>query len=96
MNFLEIANQIGQLVEEKNIAYGNATVVSSKILQILFPNGVKSDQFYDMLLIVRVIDKLCRIANKKEAFNESPWTDIAGYGIIGAKNSGQEDIRKEQ
>jgi hypothetical protein len=36
----------------------------------------------DALGIVRVLDKLFRIATRKNAFNESPWDDVAGYGLI--------------
>ena len=40
----------------------------------------------DMLAITRVIDKLFRIATKKDAFGESPWRDICGYAILGIAN----------
>jgi len=34
---------------------------------------------------VRTLDKVCRIAKgNKDAFGESPWRDIAGYGLLGA------------
>jgi hypothetical protein len=36
--------------------------------------------------VVRILDKLFRIANDKSAFNEDPWQDIAGYGILGTYN----------
>ena len=36
-----------------------------------------------MLAITRIVDKLFRIASQKEAFDESPFKDIAGYGILG-------------
>jgi hypothetical protein len=39
-----------------------------------------------MLAVVRILDKLFRIANDKNAFNEDPWQDIAGYGILGTYN----------
>ena len=29
-----------------------------------------------------MIDKLFRIANKKDAFDENPWRDIAGYALL--------------
>jgi hypothetical protein len=50
----------------------------------LYPYGIKPEQYVDALGILRVIDKLFRIATKKDAFDESPWRDIAGYGILGA------------
>lgn len=81
--FEETAERIGKLVAEKNTAYGSSFAESHKILQILYPNGISVEQFTDALAIIRVIDKLFRIATAKDAFGESPWQDIAGYGILG-------------
>lgn len=39
--FIEIANEIGQLVTDKNYAYGNSFNESEKILKVLFPRGVR-------------------------------------------------------
>ena len=79
----EISLELGSLVEEKNAAYGSAFSESSKILKILYPNGVSPEQYTDLLLTTRILDKLFRIATNKEAFNEEPWKDIAGYGLLG-------------
>jgi len=78
------AEEIGKLVSEKNTAYGSSFAESHKILEVLYPQGIAPHQFTDALAIIRVIDKLFRIATKKDAFGESPWRDIAGYGILGA------------
>ena len=43
-----------------------------------------------MLAITRIVDKLFRIATKKDAFGESPFKDIAGYGILGVANDQEE------
>ena len=84
----EIGSEIGKLVEEKNAAYGSAFDKAGEILKVLYPNGLQPDQYSDMLAIVRILDKMFRIATNKKAFNEEPWKDIAGYGILG--------IHKEQ
>lgn len=81
----EIGSEIGRLVDEKNKAYGNSFGQSCKILEILYPDGVKVEQYTDMLCLVRIIDKLFRIATQKSAFNESPYRDICGYGVLGVK-----------
>lgn len=78
----KIALTIGQLVDEKNIAYGDAFNKTDEFLKLLYPTGVKTEQYSDMLAIVRVFDKLMRIATDKDALGESPWNDIAGYGIL--------------
>ena len=78
----KIATSIGQLVDEKNKAYGDAFNKSADFLKILYPNGVDPEQYGDMLAIVRIFDKLMRIATDKEALGENPFKDIAGYGIL--------------
>jgi hypothetical protein len=86
MSFEKIATEIGQLVQEKNLAYGDSFGQACRILEVLYPNGIKPDQYRDALAITRVIDKLFRLANKKDAFGESPWRDICGYAILGVAN----------
>lgn len=82
----QIGKEIGKLTDEKNIAYGDSVLQSHRILEILYPNGVGIDQYSDMLCLVRMIDKQCRIANRKDAFGENPWKDIAGYAILMSKD----------
>lgn len=82
-NLKEISLDLGSLLEEKNKAYGSAFSKSSEVLKILYPNGVEPDQYTDLLLTTRILDKLFRIATDKSAFNEEPWKDIAGYGLLG-------------
>ena len=86
MSFEKIATEIGQLVQEKNLAYGDSFGQACRILEVLYPSGIKPNQYRDALAITRVIDKLFRLANKKDAFGESPWRDICGYAILGVAN----------
>jgi len=55
-------------------------------MKVLYPDGVKPDQYVDMLCLVRIIDKLFRVANKPDFGAESPFDDICGYAILGIKN----------
>lgn len=86
MKFEEIGTHIGKLVDLKNEAYGSSFLKSEKILQVLYPEGIKPEQYKDMLAITRIVDKLFRIATDKDAFGENPFKDIAGYGILGVAN----------
>ena len=88
-NYEIIGNEIGKLVQEKNEAYGDSFGQACKILEVLYPNGIQPPQYRDALAITRVIDKLFRLANKKDAFGESPWRDICGYAILGVANDEQ-------
>jgi hypothetical protein len=85
---------LGELTQMKNAAYGDSFVKSGEILAILYPSGILPEQYRDALAIVRVIDKLFRIATRKDAFGESPWKDIAGYGILGAV-SDEKDVEED-
>ena len=89
--YKQIGEEVGSLVDEKNAAYGSSFAESHKILSVLYPNGIKPDQYMDALAITRVIDKLFRIANKKDAFGESPWRDIAGYALLGIANGSNKE-----
>lgn len=80
--YYRLAEEVAQLVVEKQQAYGDSFGKSSEILQILYPNGVTVEQYGDMLTIVRILDKLFRVANKKDAFDESPYKDILGYSLL--------------
>jgi uncharacterized protein YjgD (DUF1641 family) len=82
-SYEQIGLEIGRLVQEKNTAYGSSFAKSHKILQILYPGGIIPEQYKDMLAITRIIDKLFRIATDKKALGENPYSDIAGYGILG-------------
>ena len=85
-SYVEIGRQIGEIVQKKNEAYGDSFNQSEKVVLALWPNGVKPEQYKDLLAVIRIIDKLFRIATRKKAFGESPYSDIAGYGILGVAN----------
>lgn len=90
--YTELANEIGNLVDEKNKAYGNSFNEVGEFLKILYPNGIPVESYTDALCIVRIFDKLKRIATNKDAFGESPYRDIAGYALLGA----QKDLEKSK
>lgn len=80
--YTNIGIEIGELVTEKNQAYGDSFNQSEKIIAVLYPNGIPKEGYTDFLTIVRVIDKLFRIATDRDALGESPWRDIAGYSLL--------------
>ena len=81
-NWDEIARSIAATVAEKNVAYGDSFERSGEVMAILYPNGIPLAQMGDALAVVRVLDKLFRIASDRDAFGESPWRDIAGYALL--------------
>ena len=82
-DYVEKAREIGELVERKQKEYGDSWGKAGKILAILYPDGVRPDQYHTFLGITRVIDKLCRLANGNQG-EENAWEDLAGYGLLGA------------
>ena len=81
--YTDIAARIGDIVERKNAAYGDSFAKAGPFLRLLYPDGLRPGQFDDALAIVRIFDKLQRIAAGGDHFGESPYDDIAGYGILG-------------
>lgn len=77
-----VGRWIGELVSTKQKAYGDSFAKSEDILRILYPNGISTKQYEDVLTLVRIIDKLFRIATDKDALGENPYVDIAGYAIL--------------
>jgi selenophosphate synthase len=91
-DYTKTATEIGKLVSEKQEAYGDSFSKSEEIIKILYPNGIKPENYRDLLTITRIIDKLFRIATRKDAFGESPYRDITGYGLLGTVS----DLEKEK
>lgn len=80
----KIGKEMIQLVHAKQKAYGDSFGKSGAVLKVLYPNGIGVEQLEDALVVVRIIDKLFRIATRKDAFGESPYKDIIGYSLLGA------------
>lgn len=89
MKYESIGQAIGKLVDEKNKQYGDAFHKSGDFLKILYPNGVQPEQYEDMLALVRVFDKIMRIAHGNQG-NENAWNDLVGYGLL--KSAPKEDL----
>jgi hypothetical protein len=80
----QLGLEIGKLVEQKQAAYGDAFGRAGEVLRQLYPDGIAPEQYDDMLAVTRITDKLFRIATDRDALGESPFRDIAGYGLLGA------------
>lgn len=85
----DVAFAVAKLVTEKQAAYGDSFGKAGRVLRELYPDGIKPEQLDDALTIVRVVDKLFRIATKKDAFGESPWKDIMGYALLSVVRDGK-------
>lgn len=87
MSYKDLGNTIGALVEDKQKQYGDAAGKAGRILAILYPTGIPLHAYDDALLMVRCFDKMSRIAQRgpdgRDLGGESPWMDLAGYGLLG-------------
>ena len=84
MTYEELGSEIGKLVESKQAAYGDSFGKSGDIMRILYPSGISPEKMDDALCLVRIIDKMMRIATDRDALGESPYRDVAGYALLGA------------
>ena len=73
---------IGAMVDRKQREYGDSYHRAEGVIRALWPDGIPVESYMDALAVVRVIDKLFRIAAGKQG-DEDPWKDIAGYGLLG-------------
>ncbi len=78
----KLAMEIASLLQIKNAAYGSAFEKTTAILNLLYPNGIPVTSYGDVHVIVRVLDKLSRIAQNNDPLGEDPWKDICGYSIL--------------
>jgi hypothetical protein len=89
-SYEEIAQQIGRLVDRKQKEYGDSWGKAAKILAVLYPDGVKPEDYQNFLGVVRILDKLSRIANGNQG-EENAWADIAGYGLLGCSDQSKKN-----
>lgn len=80
-DYEQVATEIAKLVTDKQLKYGNSFSFSYEIMKVLYPNGMTLEQMKDALVVVRIIDKLFRIANGNLG-SEDAFSDITGYGLL--------------
>lgn len=85
-SFKDIAVETAEILEIKNRAYGNSFNKTSEFLKLLFPDGVVDDQYCHLMYIIRVLDKIGRIANSSLLPPEEgiidAYKDINGYTTL--------------
>lgn len=76
------AKEVAEIVIEKNRKYGDSIHKTIAILKILYPNGISKERYVNLLTIVRMLDKLSRLANNDKNDDEDPITDLIGYSLL--------------
>jgi len=87
--FEEMSSEVGKLVDEKQLAYGDSFGKMEEVLKIICPDGVTPDKYGDLLAVVRMLDKIFRIMTNKDAFDEDPFADMVGYSLLCMRNMRQ-------
>lgn len=87
--------EIGQLVNKKQVAYGDSISKAYKLMQIYlesYDNGndtytIPKSLLKHILLQIRIIDKQNRIFNNPDGdlMEENPYADTVGYGLLGMR-----------
>lgn len=89
----QIGSEIGVLVNSKQAQYGDSFGRAGAMVKVLYPNGIPLEAYDDALAIIRVVDKLFRIATSAglpDRGGEDPWRDIAGYALLSIARRGRE------
>ncbi|MCP1159285.1 hypothetical protein [Bacillus infantis] len=89
------AHELGKLVDTKQAAYGDSVSKASQLMKVFLQDYKTDNNTYTIpeelldhiLLQVRIIDKQNRIFSnpKADKMNESPYSDISGYGLLGER-----------
>jgi hypothetical protein len=85
--WLPHAEACASLVKEKNEAYGSSWDASGQFLSLLYPDGMKPEQYQDALVLARMFDKMMRVAHDAGAFGESPYKDLMGYALLAVERA---------
>lgn len=83
--YKDLGAVIGALVDAKQVVYGNSFEKCVTFFELLYPQGIPPEKMGDALTLVRIFDKIMRIATDRDALGESPYRDIAGYALLGAE-----------
>lgn len=79
-----IGESIGKMAAGKNVSYGDSYIRTTEFIRLVFPDGIKPEQYHLLAPIIRWWDKTNRLIAKPNAYGESPRIDMVGYAILDA------------
>ena len=85
MHYEAKGRAIGRLVDSKQKQYGDSFHKCGSYLRLLYPDGIRPEQYDDLLTVVRDFDKSMRIATGNQG-NEDAWADKCGYALLAMKD----------
>ncbi len=81
--FEELAKEVAQLVDQKNVEYGNCYTVAPELLKLFAPDGISPDKYNDIAILLRLVEKIKRGFGGE--ISRDLWQDIVGLGLNGLK-----------
>jgi len=90
-SFHSLGEELADMLDNKNRQYGDSYARMAHVLPMFYPDGVPGDHLLDAVFILRIIDKLMRIASAQGDDMEDPVKDIAGYAILRMKEMRSSD-----
>jgi len=82
----EIGAEVGRLADKRQrILGGRPHRRVTEILAIIYPKGIKTHQYGDVLAMIHVLERFLRIAttdSTKMLDSYPPWQDVAVYGLL--------------
>ncbi len=90
-SFHSLGEELADMLDNKNRQYGDSYARMAHVLPMFYPDGVPGDHLLDAVFILRIIDKLMRIASAQGDDLEDPVKDIAGYAILRMKEMRSSD-----
>lgn len=77
-----MAQEIADVLVQKQKAYGSSFFSAGAALRLLFPNGIPPEQYEFVCFFTRSWDKMARRAVNNDPFGENPMKDLNGYCLL--------------
>lgn len=87
-NFENVAKQIVDSVKAAERETGNCFTKSTEVIRILFPAGIPPGKEQEVASMLRIIDKMFRIANNPGS-TATEWQVLSAYALNAVKASAE-------
>ena len=94
MTFTELAQKIGNFLDEKERIHGNSYNFTTEYLKTKYPEGIPPEVIDSILAEIRIVEKLSRMVSAKTNGTkldekDNPWWDIVGLALLQLKRESE-------
>jgi hypothetical protein len=84
----KLLKDILNVFNKKQEEYGDTDLKASRMIDILYPDGITPEKYDDFLFSLKILEKLSRLSSDNISYDSKMdlVQDIAGYGILGTYN----------